>query len=284
MGSTAELARKALAEFIGTALLLVAVVGSGIAASRLSAGDTGLQLLENALATAAALAAVIFAVGPVSGGHLNPVVSLADRFFGGLTTAETATYVVAQIAGAALGVVVANLMFSLPAVAWSTTSRSGGGLWLGEVVATFGLLLVIFGTVRSGHTTAAPFAVGAYIGGAYFATSSTSFANPAVTLGRTLSDTFAGISPSSAPAFVLAQVVGAALAVAVASALYPRVAAVAPDVVLPHPPAGTGAEVGNGADDPRTGSPGPERPAPPMRTTARLSRKIHMEATRATPR
>lgn len=233
---TPALARRALAELLGTALLLVAVVGSGIAAERLSPGDTGLALLENAVATAAALVAVILAVGPVSGAHLNPVVTLADRAFGGLDTRTAAVYLCAQVVGGVVGTVVANLMFSLPPVELSSTVRSGGGLWLAEVVATFGLLLVIFGVVRSGRTTVAPFAVGAYIGGAYFFTASTSFANPAVTLARSLSDTFAGIAPASVPAFVVAQVVGATLAVAAVRVLYPTIAEVAPEVVVPHEP------------------------------------------------
>ena len=228
------LTRRALAEAIGTALLVVAVVGSGIAAQRLSPGDSGLQLLENAAATAAALVAIILCLGPVSGAHLNPLVTLADRAFGGLDTPTAATYVGAQLSGGVLGAVVANLMFELPAVEWSTTDRSGGGVWLAEVVATFGLLLVVFGVVRSGRRSAAPFAVAAFIGGAYFFTSSTSFANPAVTVSRTLSDTFAGIEPASAPAFVVAQAVGAALAVAAVRLLYPDVARVAGEVVVPH--------------------------------------------------
>jgi arsenate reductase len=238
---TPELARRALAELVGTALLLIAVVGSGIAAASLSPGDTGLQLLENAAATAAALVAIILAVGPVSGAHLNPVVTLADRVFGGLDTRSAGVYVGAQLLGGVIGTVVANLMFSLPPVELSTTIRSGPGLWLAEVVATFGLLLVIFGVVRSGRATVVPFAVGAYIGGAYFFTASTSFANPAVTVARTLSDTFAGIAPSSAPAFVVAQVLGTALAVAVVRVLYPAVAEVAPDVVVPKEPRRTSA-------------------------------------------
>ena len=229
------LARRVLAELIGTAFLLVAVVGSGIAAQRLSPGDTGLQLLENAAATAVALVAIILAVGPVSGAHLNPVVTLADRLFGGLDNGTAGAYVGAQVAGGVLGTVVANLMFDLPAVEWSTTDRSGGHLWLGEVVATFGLLLVVFGVVRSGRVSVAPFAVGAYIGGAYFFTSSTSFANPAVTLARTLSDTFAGIEPASVPAFVAAQLVGGALAVGAVRILYPHIAEQADEVVVPHP-------------------------------------------------
>jgi len=231
---TPALARRASAEALGTALLVTAVLGSGIAAARLSPGDTGLQLLENALATAGALVAIILAVGPVSGAHLNPVVTLADRVFGGMTTAEAAAYVGAQVAGGAVGAVAANLMFSLPAVDLSTTARSSSALWFSEVVATLGLLLVIFGVVRSGRAAVAPFAVAAYIGGAYFFTSSTSFANPAVTLARTLSDTFAGIAPGSVPPFVLAQLVGAALAVGAIRVLYPTAAEVAADVVVPR--------------------------------------------------
>jgi arsenate reductase len=225
--------RRALAEFIGTAFLVAAVIGSGIAAARLSPGDVGLQLFENAAATAGALVAVILAVGPVSGAHLNPVVTLVDRWFGGISSTAAGAYVVAQIAGGMAGAVVANLMFEEPAVAWSVKARSGSGMWLAEEVATFGLLLVVFGIARSGRTGAAPFAVGAYIGGAYFFTSSTSFANPAVTVARTMSDTFAGIKPSSAPAFVLFQLVGAAVAVVVVRVLYPDMARAAADVVVP---------------------------------------------------
>ena len=232
--------RRALAELLGTALLLVAVIGSGIAAERLSPGDTGLQLLENAAATAAALVAIILAVGSVSGAHLNPVVTLGDRLLGGIDTRTAGAYIGAQVVGACLGAVVANLMFDLPAVSWSTTQRSGGGLWLGEVVATFGLLLVVFGLVRSGRSSAAPFAVGAYIGGAYFFTSSTSFANPAVTVARTLSDTFAGIEPGSVPAFVVAQLAGGALAVVVVLVLHPGIDRHADDVVVPHGAGTTG--------------------------------------------
>ena len=230
-----NLARKALAEYLGTALLLIAVVGSGIAAQRLSPGDTGLQLLENAAATAAALVAIILAVGPVSGAHLNPVVTIADRVFGGVSNRDVGVYCGAQVAGAISGTVIANLMFALPAVELSTKTRSSGGLWLAEAVATFGLLLVVFGVVRSGRVTAAPFAVGAYIGGAYFFTSSTSFANPAVTIARTLSDTFAGIAWRSAPAFVVAQLAGAAVAIGAIRVLYPSIERAAPDVVVPHP-------------------------------------------------
>jgi glycerol uptake facilitator-like aquaporin len=231
------LLRKALAEFIGTALLLIAVVGSGIAAQRLSPTDVGLELLENAVVTGAALIAIILAVGSVSGAHLNPVVSGVDAFFRGLRVHELAAYVVAQVAGAGLGVVVANLMFSLPAVSIASRTRSGSGLWLGEVVATFGLILVVFGVARSGRTRAAPFAVGAYITGAYFFTSSTSFANPAVTLARALSDTFAGIAPASILPFIGAQLAGTVVACAVVRALWPRVDHASDVVVVPHNPA-----------------------------------------------
>ena len=220
---------------MGTALLVLAVVGSGIAASRLTT-DVGLQLLINAAATAGALIAIILAVGPVSGAHLNPVVTLADRVLGGLSSAEAGVYCAAQVVGGAVGAVLANVMFSLPAVQVSEHARSSGALWTSEVVATFGLLLVIFGVVRSGRSAVAPFAVAAYIGGAYFFTSSTSFANPAVTMARSLSDTFAGIAPSSVPAFFVAQLAGAGLAIALVFLLYPTIAEVATDVVVPHQP------------------------------------------------
>jgi glycerol uptake facilitator-like aquaporin len=232
---TGVLGRRVLAEFLGTGLLVAAVVGSGIAAAKLSPGDTGLELLENSAATVGALVALILALGPVSGAHFNPVVTSADRLFGGISTADAAAYIAAQVAGAVCGSVLANAMFALPAFEASTKVRSSGPLWLAEVVATFGLLLVIFGVVRSGRASAAPFAVGAYIGGAYFFTSSTSFANPAVTIGRVFSNTFAGIKPLSAPAFIAAQIAGAALAVAAIKVLYPQMAASAADVVVPHP-------------------------------------------------
>jgi arsenate reductase len=228
-----ELGRKATAEAVGTGLLVAVVVGSGIFAQRLSAGDGGLQLLENSLATGAGLMALILAFGAVSGAHFNPVVSLADRVLGGLTTRELAAYVPAQIVGGCAGAVLANLMFDLPAVTLSTHARSSGGLWLGEVVATFGLLTVILGVVRSGRTSAAPFAVGGYIAAAYWFTSSTSFANPAVTIARTLTDTFAGIKPSSTPAFIAAQIAGGAVAIGLALFLHPELPA--EEVVMPHP-------------------------------------------------
>lgn len=217
----ASLLRRALAEYVGTAFLVAIVVGSGIAAERLSPGDVGLQLFENAAATAAGLVALILALAPVSGAHFNPVVSLADAAFGGLARRDLPAYLAAQVAGAISGSVVANLMFELDAVAWSTKQRSSGGLWLAEVVATLGLVLVIFGLVRGRRAEAAPYAVGAYIGSAYFFTASTSFANPAVAVGRMFTDTFAGIEPSSVPVFVLCQLAGGALAVALVKALYP---------------------------------------------------------------
>ncbi len=227
-----ELGRKATAELVGTALLVAIVVGSGIFAQRLSSHDLGLQLLENSTATGAGLVALIMAFGSVSGAHFNPVVTLADRLLGGLSNADAAIYVLAQVVGACIGAVIANLMFDLPAVTWSTHARSSGGLWLGETVATFGLLMVILGVVRSGRGSAAPFAVGGYIAAAYWFTSSTSFANPAVTVGRTLTDTFAGIKPSSAPAFLAAQLLGGLGAVGLARYLYPRLAA--EDLIVPH--------------------------------------------------
>ena len=232
---TDPLGRRLLAEFLGTGLLVTAVVGSGIAAARLSPGNTGLELLENTAATVGALVALILALGPVSGAHFNPVVTLADRVFGGISTGDAAAYIGAQISGALGGALLANAMFALPTFEASTKTRSAGPLWLAEVVATFGLVVVIFGVVRSGRASVAPFAVGAYIGGAYFFTSSTSFANPAVTIGRTITDTFAGIRPSSAPAFIVMQLLGGAIAVATVRVLYPHVADSAANVVLPHP-------------------------------------------------
>jgi arsenate reductase len=237
------LARQAAAEFLGSAGLVTVVVGSGIAASRLSPDDTGLQLLQNALVTGAGLVALILAFGPVSGGHFNPVVTLADRAFGGVTNRQVAAYLPAQLAGGALGAVAANLMFDLPAVSIATTERSGGGLWLSEALATFGLVVLVFGLVRAGRAGLAPFAVGAYITAAYFWSSSTSFANPMIDVARTLSDTFAGIAPSSVPVFVVVQLIGGAAGAAVVALLYPAVAAVAADAVVPHedatpPPSG----------------------------------------------
>ena len=227
------MARRLLAELLGTGLLVAVVVGSGIAAQRLSPGDIGLQLLENSTATGAGLVALILAFGSVSGAHFNPVVTLADLLLGGMSSRDGIWYVAVQMVGACAGAMVANLMFDLPAVTVSTHLRSSSGLWLGEVVATFGLLTVILGLTRTGRTSAAPYAVGAYIAAAYWFTSSTTFANPAVTVGRTLTNTFAGIAPSSVPAFVTAQIVGAVLGIGVARLLHPKLDAA--DILLPHP-------------------------------------------------
>ena len=217
----APLARRAVAEFLGALLLVTAVVGSGIAAETLSP-DPGVRLLVNAFATAGALVAILVAVGPVSGAHLNPVVSAAFVVFCGLPVRDLVAYVPAQVLGACGGAVLANLMYGQPWVSLSRHSRGGAGVLLAEVVATAGLLLVVFGVVRSGRAVMAPFAVAAYIAGAYFFTSSTSFANPAVTIGRSLSDTFAGIAPSSVAAFVLAEVGGLAVGLLGVRALYPE--------------------------------------------------------------
>lgn len=230
----ASLARRVAAEALGTCLLLIAIVGSGIAASRLSPSNPGLQLLEVASATALALVAIILAIGPVSGAHLNPVITLADRLFGGVSTAAALAYVLAQLVGAVSGAAIANLMFSLPAVELSRLDRAGGGLLLGEVVATSGLVLVVFGVLRSSRPGAAPFAIGAFIGSAHFFTSSTSFANPAVTIARALSDTFTGIAPSSVLPFVGSQLLGGLLGCAVVLTLYPDASRVAADVVVPR--------------------------------------------------
>ena len=228
-----ELGRRAAAELVGTALLAAVIIGSGIFAQRLSPDDVGLQLLENATATGAGLVALILAFGSVSGAHFNPVVTLGDRLLGGVSNAEAAVYIAAQVLGACVGAIIANLMFDLSAVTLSTDARSSANLWLAEVVATFGLLMVILGVVRSGRASAAPFAVGGYIAAAYWFTSSTGFANPAVTIGRTLTDTFAGIKPSSAPAFIVAQLIGGLGAVALARYLYPH--RPAEDLIVPHP-------------------------------------------------
>jgi glycerol uptake facilitator-like aquaporin len=227
-----DLSRRATAEAVGTAFLVAIVVGSGIAAQRLSPGEVGLQLLINAAVTGAGLVALILALGPVSGGHFNPVVTLADRLLGGISTRDGIVYAAAQVTGACVGAIVANLMFSLPAVTLSTHTRSASGLWLGEFVATFGLVLVILGVARSGRSSVAAFAVGGYITAAYWFTSSTSFANPAVTIGRMLTNTFAGIRPSSAPAFIALQLLGGVAAVALARFLRPNLPVDA--VVVPH--------------------------------------------------
>lgn len=228
-----SLARRVLAEVVGTAFLLIAVIGSGIAASHLS-NNAGEVLFENAIVTGMALAVIILAVGPVSGAHLNPLVSLADRVFGGLSTRELGAYVAAQVAGGVLGAVIANLMFSQPAFEVSTKVRPGAGLWLGEVVATLGLLLVVFGLARAGRAAVTAFAVGGYIAAAYFFTSSTSFANPAVTVARMFSNTFAGIAPKSVVPFLIAQLLGAGFAVLLVRALYPRPERSASNIPVPR--------------------------------------------------
>jgi glycerol uptake facilitator-like aquaporin len=231
----AALWRRLLAELLGSAFLAAVVVGSGIAAQRLSPGAVGLELLENAAATAAGLFAIILMFGPVSGAHFNPVVSFADAAFGGLRWRDAAAYLPAQVTGCIGGAVLANLMFGQAAVSISAKHRATPAHFLSEIVATLGLLLVIFALARSGRSRSAPAAVGAYIGAAYWFTSSTSFANPAITVGRMFSDTFAGIAPSSVLAFIGAQIVGGALAVGVIKALYPGVSpADAAEIVVPH--------------------------------------------------
>ena len=215
-----NLLRRAVSELVGTAFLVAAVIGSGIAASRLSPHDVGLQLLENSLVTGAALVALILALQPVSAAF-NPVVTLVERALGLVTTRDVAVLIPAQVAGGVLGAVVANLMFDLDAVSISTHERSGSALWLGEVVATFGLVVVIFGAVRTGRVETVAYAVGGYITAAYWFTSSTSFANPAVTVARMFSDTFAGIAPASVPMFVLMQLVGGALALTLVRFTHP---------------------------------------------------------------
>jgi glycerol uptake facilitator-like aquaporin len=216
-----DLTRRLVAEGLGTGFLVIAVIGSGIMASRLSPNDTGLQLLENATATAAALIGLILIFGAISGAHFNPVVTLVDRAFGSISTRDAGLYIAAQVLGGCLGAMLANLMFELPAIELSTRGRSSPALWLSEIIATVGLLLVIHGCVRTGRANVVAFAVGIWIGGAYWFTSSTSFANPAVTIARTLSDTFTGIEPSSAPMFILMQLVGAAIAYGLIRLLYP---------------------------------------------------------------
>ncbi|WP_433875747.1 aquaporin [Sinomonas atrocyanea] len=217
---TRRTVRRAAAESVGTAFLVLAVVGSGIMASRLSPADAGLALLENSIATGAALVALIIALQPVSA-SFNPVVSLVERALGLIDTRTTLVLIASQIAGGLAGTVLANLMFGLDAVSLSGHERSGPGLWLGEAVATIGLLLIVFGTVRSGRADRVAFAVGGYIAAAYWFTSSTSFANPAVTIARSITDTFAGIAPAAVPGFVVAQLVGGVVGFLLVRLLYP---------------------------------------------------------------
>jgi glycerol uptake facilitator-like aquaporin len=233
--SPAPLSRRLFAEFLGSAFLAATVVGSGIAAAQLSPGDTGLQLLENAAATAAGLFAFILMFGPVSGAHFNPVVSLVDAAFGGLRWRHAFAYIPAQVCGCSAGAVAANLMFDLSAVSIASTHRASPSHLFAEVIATLGLLLAIFSLARTKRGTLAPAAVGAYVGSAYFFTSSTSFANPAIDMGRMFSDTFAGIAPASVPAFVVAQLIGGAVAIAAIRGLYPGLSSdEAADIMLPQ--------------------------------------------------
>jgi len=234
------LPRRLLAEFVGTALLVAVVVGSGIAAAQLSPDDVGLQLLENSTATVFGLAVLILLFGPVSGAHFNPVVTAADWLLGrragtGITAHHLAAYLAAQVAGGISGAWLANLMFDRRVFEIATKDRITIGHLVGEVVATAGLIALIFGLARTGRAALSAAAVGAYIGAAYWFTSSTSFANPAVTVGRIFSDTFAGIDPTSVPGFIAAQIVGALIGLGLIAALYPDAAANADDVVVPHP-------------------------------------------------
>jgi glycerol uptake facilitator-like aquaporin len=228
------LARRVTAEALGTGLLLAVVVGSGIMGERLAGGNVAIALLANSLATGAGLAALILSFGPISGAHFNPVVTLADAAQGGLAWREAPLYIVAQLLGAFAGVAAAHLMFGEPLFAASQHVRAGASQWWAEFVATFGLLTVIWGCVRA-RPEATAFAVGAYITAAYWFTASTSFANPAVTLARSVTDTFAGIRPGDAPGFIVAQLLGAAAATAVMRWLVPALPQRAKDVILPHP-------------------------------------------------
>ncbi|MGH3403874.1 MAG: aquaporin [Streptosporangiaceae bacterium] len=255
--SEVALWRRLLAELLGSAFLAAIVIGSGYAAQRLSPGDTGLELLENAAATAAGLFAIILMFGPVSGAHFNPVVSFADAAFGGLRWRDAAAYLPAQVAGCIAGAVAANLMFASAAVSISTKHRATPAHFFSEVIATLGLIVVIFALARTGRASSAPAAVGAYIGAAYFFTSSASFANPAITIGRMFTDSFAGIAPASAPAYIGAQLIGGALAVAVIRALYPQLTpAQAASIVVPHGSARA------------AGSAGPDGASPPSARSA----------------
>jgi glycerol uptake facilitator-like aquaporin len=235
MDTAPPLARRLLAELLGSALLAALVIGSGIAAQTLSPNDVGLQLFENAAATAAGLFTIILMFGPVSGGHFNPVVSLADASFGGISWRDALAYIPVQVAGCILGAITANVMFSLAAISISTHHRASPAHLFSEAIATAGLLLVIFSLARTKRAHTIPAAVGAYIGAAYFFTSSASFANPAITVGRSFSNTFAGIAPASVPGYVAAQLLGGACALLLLRVLYPGVTpAEAAEVLLPH--------------------------------------------------
>ncbi len=236
---TPALGRRLLAEFVGTALLVAVVIGSGIAAQQLSPHDTGLQLLQNSLTTVFGLGVLILWLGPVSGAHFNPLVSAVDWAVGrrgctGLTGPDVLAYTVAQILGGIGGALLANIMFGLPAVQISHHDRATPGLWVGEIVATAGLVAIILSLARTGRAALSAAAVASWIGTAYWFTSSTSFANPAVTIARIFSDTFAGISPTFVPLFILFQILGSALGAGLALLLYPDAPAAAQDVVVPH--------------------------------------------------
>ena len=234
---THTLPRRIVSEFVGTGFLVTAVVGSGIMGERLASGNVAIALLANTIATGAALAALILTFGPISGAHLNPAVTLADAIERGVSWTVAACYVPAQCAGAICGAIAAHLMFGLPAIAVSHHARSGSAQVFSEFIATFGLLCVIWGCSRQHSGTvpyAAPFAVAAYITSAYWFTSSTSFANPAVTIARSLSDTFAGIRPADVPAFVAAQLAGALAATLLCRWLVPRLATTAKSILVSH--------------------------------------------------
>jgi glycerol uptake facilitator-like aquaporin len=233
--TTPPLPRRLLAELLGSAFLAAVVVGSGVAAQQLSPHEIGLELFENAAATAAGLFVIIVMFGPVSGGHFNPVVSFVDAAFGGISRRDALAYLPAQVAGCVLGAIAANGMFAKALLSISTHHRASPAHLFSEVIATLGLLLVIFALARTHRSSSAPAAVGAYIGAAYFFTSSTSFANPAISLGRIFSNTFAGIAPASVPGFVIAQMIGGAIALLAIRSLYPAVtAAEAATVIVAH--------------------------------------------------
>jgi glycerol uptake facilitator-like aquaporin len=228
-----DLARRATAEAVGTAMLLAAVVGSGIMGERLAGGNVAIALLANTVATGAALVALILTFGPVSGAHFNPAVTIADATLGGIGWREVPVYLAAQIAGAFAGVGAADLMFGLPIFFASRHERGGPAQLFSEFIATFGLLAVIWGCSRR-RSAAVPFAVGAYITAAYWFTASTSFANPAVTIARSASDTFAGIRPADVPGFIVAQMLGAMTATWLFHWLVPAISDVAPDLLMQH--------------------------------------------------
>lgn len=229
-------ARRIVAELVGTTLLLVAIVGSGIVVSADPPGST--QLFHHAVVVGAVLTALIFTFGPVSGAHLNPAVTIADAVFGGIGRGLAAAYVAAQVGGALVGVLIANWMFGFPALEFSTQTRTGIELVASEALAIFGLVVVIFGTVRGRNAAAVPVAVGAYIAAAIFFTSSAAFANPAVTLARAFTDTWTGIAPSGIPGFLVGQAVGTGMAIALIGYLFRPTVDEAHEIVVPHPDVG----------------------------------------------